>query len=319
MVNVTTIRAVATSIPGLAFVLTMLRLHHRWQLQQLGYDDGWAAFSLLSVFWLVAGEWMYSDEPGIGPLSESIKIRIVGYYMASFGFTCVIWSARMSILFSVVRVIPPAGRLLKFAYASACLFACMWVTLIIQKAVICERNDAWKLGPRTQCRLGSSVATLEVANDCVSDAILIFIPIRLLWDASIKKGDRKLLMSVFSASLLTTIISIVHDLYLFTSNRDMEAIMAHVEASTALVICNLAVLAVWFRRTIFYRSRVVEETEASSRTFPPLETGSQQLTSISYFPTTMSTSGCDHIQSNPSKSECEDETISVKFDGNFYV
>lgn len=77
-------------------------------------------------------------------------------------------------------------------------------------------------------------------------------------------------MAIFSASMVTTIVSIVHTAFELSTNRNAEAIAAHVEVSpsqlrrahpiqlsppstqsaVSLIICNLAVLVTWLARVL---------------------------------------------------------------------
>ena len=64
--------------------------------------------------------------------------------------------------------------------------------------------------------------------DFIADVILVALPIRLLWNLRLSPSRRALLTGIFSASMFTTIVSIVHGVYVFSSNRNAEGIWAHV-------------------------------------------------------------------------------------------
>ncbi|KAH9923311.1 hypothetical protein B0H21DRAFT_781484 [Amylocystis lapponica] len=203
------IRIVATVPLSVAVFCTLLRLYYRWSRRHLGMDDAWAAMALLASFFMLSGAWLHSYS------DVSTYHRIMGYYMTSVCFTCVLWWARISILFSVVRIIPFLMVLQKWAYASVAWFFAMWTVMLVQKVYVCEHNDAWKHLPNVQCVLGRSVAAVELFS-----------------------------------YIVTTIVSIAHSVFVFGPDRDREAYMAHIEASTALVICNLAVLVTWLVRVV---------------------------------------------------------------------
>jgi len=241
---VITIRVVATLCGSVAICTTALRLYYRWSRGHLGYDDAWAGFSLFCVSFLIAGAWIRSDP------SLSNEQRVIGYYMLQSAFTCVLWSARMSILFSIMRIIPYLMLLRRYSYGGAALFAAMWIVMIVQKVYVCETHSAWKSNPKAQCVLGKSVGIVELCTDVTADIILIILPVRLLWDISISPSRRKLLITIFSASIITTVVSIVHTSYELGPDRNAEGIAAHVEANTSLIICNLSVLVTWLVRVI---------------------------------------------------------------------
>ncbi|KAI0371241.1 hypothetical protein BV20DRAFT_193037 [Pilatotrama ljubarskyi] len=250
---VLTIRLLATILPAFAVFLTLLRLYYRWSRRHLGYDDAWAAFAVFCAFFMTAGAWTRSDTPATGPFHHSPYVRMIGYYMLNVSFTCVLWASRMSILFSIIRLIPYLMAMRVHAYFCAVLFGLMWTALIIHKLVVCESNTAWKHLPGVQCVLGHAVGAFELATDCVADIILVLMPMRLLWRIRLSFTKRVLLMGIFSASLFTTIVSIVHGVYVFSPNRNAEGILAHILASTALMVCNLAVLVPWLMRAFGHR------------------------------------------------------------------
>jgi hypothetical protein len=73
-------------------------------------------------------------------------------------------TARMSILYSVIRIIPLMMSLRRVARFCAVLFGCMWAALLIQKSYICGHDRAWELEKAPQCRLGLSVGILELVS-----------------------------------------------------------------------------------------------------------------------------------------------------------
>ncbi|KZT10244.1 uncharacterized protein LAESUDRAFT_644408 [Laetiporus sulphureus 93-53] len=243
---------VATVCAAAAMCTTSLRLWYRYSRRHLGYDDAWAALALVTYCFLLAGAYLRSDR------TATYEQRVTGYFMLNATFTTVIWFARLSILFSIMRIIPTLMVLRRYAYAAAVLFLAEWIVLLVQKTWTCEHYDAWKTDRAAQCVMGNAVGAVELATDISADLILVILPIRLFWDISISEPRRKLLITIFSASLITTVVSVVHDAYELGPDRNAEAIAAHVEASTSLVICNLAVLVTWLVRAI----RQMEDVES---------------------------------------------------------
>ncbi|KAH9941193.1 uncharacterized protein BXZ73DRAFT_98408 [Epithele typhae] len=246
------IRILATALPAIAIILTSLRLYYRASRRHLGWDDAWAASAIFCAFFLTAGAWTRSDIPGVGPFNHSVRVRILGYYMLQVAFTCVLWVSRLSILFSIIRLIPTMMRLRIVANICAFAFGFMWIGLVILKLVVCETNTEWKSRKGVQCVLGEAVASVEIATDFLADLALVLLPLRLLWRISLPPGRRALLIGIFSASILTTIASIVHCVYVFSPNRNAEGIWAHVLASTCMMVANLAVLVTWLLRSLGY-------------------------------------------------------------------
>jgi hypothetical protein len=154
----------------------------------------------------------------------------------------------MSILYSTIRIIPKTLGLRRTAYYCAMLFGCMWTALMIQKSIICGRDTVWQRKPQPQCHLGLQVGVLELVSkrsdsdrischllkyhcvaDCISDCILVIIPLRLLWNVNLPRNLRKLLFTIFSASILVTAVSVVHAAFVLGPSGSLEGISANVE------------------------------------------------------------------------------------------
>jgi len=86
--------------------------------------------------------------------------------------------------------------------------------------------------------------------DFIADGILVAIPFRLLWGVNMPKNMRKLLFSIFSASLLVTIVSIIHAVFLMGPSGLLEGLTANVECAVSLVVANLAVVVTHVYRLV---------------------------------------------------------------------
>jgi len=119
--------------------------------------------------------------------------------------------------------------------------------------------------------------------DLVSDFLLVALPLRMLWGLNIPKDRRRLIISLFSSSVLTTIVSIIHAGLIFGPAGVLEGMTAHIEvrslsildyyanidgggqqAATSLIVCNLLVVV-----TLFYRIFNNNEDLESSLDTPP--------------------------------------------------
>lgn len=242
-------RAIITVFASIAILLTVFRLSYRWRIRRFWWDDAWAASSMLFQLALLIAFWIRTDLP-VGPLYQSQHARAIAYWIVSESFTMVLWTARMSLLYSAIRIIPPGMFLRKIAYASAVLFGCMWAGLLAQKVYVCAHNRAWERSRTPQCHLGDAVGIIELVTDFISDAILVAIPLRLLWGVNMPRHMRKLLISIFSASILVTAISAVHAAYLLGPSGILEGLAANVECAVSLIVANLAVVVTHLYRLI---------------------------------------------------------------------
>lgn len=157
---------------------------------------------MLFEFVLITGFWIRTDVPGlciisapgihlthigyisgVGPLNQPRHVRAVAYWFAATGFTIVLWyvpvricvsvnyhsslscrTARMSMLFSVIRIIPHKQPLRRFAFYCAALFVGMWAALLCQKIYICGRDTSWMHLSVPQCHLGKHVGITELVS-----------------------------------------------------------------------------------------------------------------------------------------------------------
>ena len=82
-----------------------------------------------------------------------------------FSFTICLWLARLSIVFSIIRLAPREDRTRKMARWAAAIFAGLAVLLLAQKTYVCAHDGSWYHSPRAiDCRLGSSVAAVQFTS-----------------------------------------------------------------------------------------------------------------------------------------------------------
>ncbi|KAG2741895.1 hypothetical protein P692DRAFT_20750143, partial [Suillus brevipes Sb2] len=93
--------------------------------------------------------------------------------------------------------------------------------LFAQVRWICETQSGWI----PQCDLGSGDAIAQL----IRDSLLIFPPFYLIYRARLSKGQKIRVLSVFSASAITTIVSLTHAYYICTGGGLEEDMAALVE------------------------------------------------------------------------------------------
>ncbi|KAJ4490407.1 hypothetical protein J3R30DRAFT_3277847 [Lentinula aciculospora] len=239
---------VTTTLLGIAQTLTLFRIYIRCKSKRLWWDDAWALLTMFLSLLLVIAMWIRTDIPGLGPLNQSHSARIVGYWLVSISFTCTLWSARISLIFSVIRLIPPLFILRRVSEWTAVIFILMWAGSLAQKTYICASDRAWYQLAAPQCHLGTDVAIVELVTDLFADIALAVIPIRLLAGVGLSSDKRRMLYIMFCASLLTSMVSIIHAVFLLGPSGLLEAITAQAEAGTALIVANAGVLSPYVYR-----------------------------------------------------------------------
>lgn len=190
-----------------------------------------------------------------------------------------------------MRVMPPMMNIRRVTQWFSVLFVLMWMALIVQKAVHCTLDLSWQKQAKPQCHLGRAIGITElsgefgeimcivmmlircVAADFVSDVVLVVLPLRLMWNLQLPTRQRRLLIALFSASMIITLISIVHAVFVIGPAGFLEAMSANIQVvacrklahldscphhilsiqiAVSLMVCNLAVVVRFFYRFFGY-------------------------------------------------------------------
>ncbi|KAI6156816.1 hypothetical protein BKA82DRAFT_148391, partial [Pisolithus tinctorius] len=223
-------KVVGTVLPIAATVVTSFRLFVRTRQRRLWLDDAWAAIAMVFIIvWMVIG-WLYLDDYG-DDVVFSARAR----------------SSRISILYTVVRLIFP-GALRRTLVLTAVVFMVTWMILGAQILWTCEAESGWKMEPHPQCDIGRNVVIAQVITDVLSDTILILAPFRLIYNIKLTKAQKIRLLSTFSTSAVTTVVSLSHAYYAL-NDGGLKAIMAAtVEVSISLIVANLSVVVAFLFR-----------------------------------------------------------------------
>jgi len=176
------------------------------------------------------------------PRDISRLSRIASYYLMATTFYTVIWSARLSILFSIIRIDPDPIMRRRLQWLAVVFVAALGFFLA-QLFWTCEDiHNGWKNKPSPQCHLPKQVAICQLVSDVLADLSLILLPIRLIRGIKDKVLRRRLLF-IFSTSIVTTIVSLVHAAYIITRGGIPVIISALVEDCMSLTVANLPVVA----------------------------------------------------------------------------
>ncbi|KAJ8515298.1 hypothetical protein ONZ45_g7276 [Pleurotus djamor] len=238
---------------GLAIIATVFRLWDRQRLRRLWWDDLWAFIALIFdiphmiVFFL-------RPASGSGSSTMPINSRIAIYWISLVMFPSVLWAARISISVSILRLCPPGSIWRRVSYFTSVLFGFLWAGLLIYRVWQCGHDSAWHNNPGVQCFLPRSIGVMTLVTDIVADILLIAIPMIMIYSYQMAKSLRRLFMSVFAASILTSLASIVYVTFLFGARGWgpglglIVAITSHLEAAVSLLVCNILVIVTFFYR-----------------------------------------------------------------------
>ena len=124
----------------------------------LSSNDNPPHLHLFSLFVQIAGVFMHVDKP-----SDLSKLnRIAAYYLIATTFYAVIWSARLSILFSIIRIDPDPVMRHRLGWLAGAFIAAI-VLFFTQLFWVCETmHNGWKNKPSPQCPLPKQVAICQL-------------------------------------------------------------------------------------------------------------------------------------------------------------
>ncbi|KAF8552135.1 hypothetical protein OG21DRAFT_1523977 [Imleria badia] len=252
-------QVLATVFHALALILTSFRLWFRYHIRRLWWDDFWAALALLCDAVCMVTVWTltapvdnepHSNAEALRTNAQSRSVHIVSYWMSILFYTCSIWFARLSIIFSVVRIVPPARSVRVATFGAGGVITCLWAYVFTCKSVACAMNDEWYHAVVIECPVPKWVAVSEVCTDILSDVILVALPFCLLWRVKLPSNQRIMVLSVFSASILVSVVSVVHTAYLIPLAGFIGGATAEVESAVSLIVCNLLVIITFIYRVI---------------------------------------------------------------------
>ncbi|KAJ7625577.1 hypothetical protein FB45DRAFT_868776 [Roridomyces roridus] len=191
-------------LPPLACLLTCFRLYVRYSHRTLWWDDLTAFFSSVLALVFVATFLLHIRDAAANPMSQNARVSV--YYLLTEVFYGVTWTARTSMLFTVIRLC--SGYLRKVLFYVTIGFFFVWVLLSAQLFWVCEGHSEWKSTPLAQCDLSREVAITLIITDVLCDAILVAAPVGLLWQTISERSLKFRLIAVFASTSIATAVSV---------------------------------------------------------------------------------------------------------------
>lgn len=262
------LRVSVTIVHTCTIVLTSWRLWYKITQQRWWWEDVWAATALAAVIISGVSVWIFSGTPMD---SEPWDGPVIAYWLIMINFTIGLWSSRLSMMCSIVRLSPPT-RIRTVACCAAAAFGAIAIALLIHKCWFCARNHDWEEIAPLSCSLASSVGITQVIADFLSDITLVVLPAQILHQVKLPRNQRILFLSVFSGSLMTTLLSIVHVVFFIQVDPILKILTAQLEMAFSVIVCNLLPIV-----TCLYKVLRSRDLDLSHRRYP---TDSMFLTTI---------------------------------------
>ncbi|KAG2150572.1 hypothetical protein DEU56DRAFT_35874 [Suillus clintonianus] len=229
----------------IAILCTIARLIYRTWTRHFWWEDAWAAVALITDALCLASIWL--------------DARITSWIL-SVTLTSVIWAARMSIIFSIIRIANHSGCKIykRITYLIAVSFACMWAALIAQKMSTCKISG---------CLMPESVALSQLITAVIADVSLVVAPLYLWNNVGLSRSRKILVLSAFGASILITAITIPHSIGLSMGQTATVLTLAHVKAALSLIVCNLLVIVTFLYRMCSKETFDLDQSFTSNQVF----------------------------------------------------
>ncbi|KAI6123674.1 hypothetical protein EDD16DRAFT_633295 [Pisolithus croceorrhizus] len=164
----------------IGLLLAIFRLWFRFRIRRLWWEDAWAFAAFLFAANYLTGTWLY--------IHYGKPTSTVGFWMSAFAFNPVIWLVRHSTLFSVARIIYPSLALRRMVLGIALVFLLFISFMAVKLWHYCHdlswMNNTLFFG-NSLLPLGTTLDIFEVTTDLATDAILIVLPIKLLWSVKL--------------------------------------------------------------------------------------------------------------------------------------
>lgn len=275
------LRLLAWTLPIFAIAITIFRLGIRVRKRQLWWDDFWALMAAICLTIFVAAMELHFTDEG----SYSYTTRIAIYYMLDQFFYAVNWCSKLSILLTTMRLCAP-GPFRRWLFRAALSFAVAWLILFAQVFWVCERQPGWKDTPAPQCNLGRNVAIAQVITDVVTDAILVAVPLKLVWRVKLTRPQKIRIIAIFSSTSIATAVSLYHSYAILRFGGFQEARAAVIQDGVSLIVADLGVVVAFFMRISSVddsnHSRAVELSHfrATQRTLNPVTVNVDTSTTV---------------------------------------
>ncbi|KAJ6473793.1 hypothetical protein C8R45DRAFT_1163107 [Mycena sanguinolenta] len=234
------VRLKIISVTGSFFALAATGYRFYKRRRKLWADDVWALFAALALSVQVVAVLLHIPLPN--RLSQATQIAV--YYLTGITFYLIVWTSRLSILFSIVRIDSSVARR-RHLFCAAAMFCITALLLIAQLLWVCESrgHSSWKSHPNRQleCDLPRQVAIFQFITDVTSDAILLFAPWPLFRSLVDRSLGRKLAI-IFSVCVVTTIVSLVHASFILKDDDIGIPFSGVVESCLVLLVANIPVI-----------------------------------------------------------------------------
>ncbi|RDB18607.1 hypothetical protein Hypma_014728 [Hypsizygus marmoreus] len=296
--NVPRSTACVSALHVTAIGSTIFRLLYRRKTRCLWWDDYTAIVPLVmdTSYFIVLWLRVWEKDPGLFNLNG----KVVLHWISTTNFITIIWWTRISLALAIVRILPHWDPMHTFTIGLVCAFVVTYIACLSLSFNHCAKDKSWHRPDAPIVLCGSfALGIMGVCTDIISDTLLVAIPLSTLWGVTLKRNQRRLVLSAFSASMLTTLATVVYGTLSFApfnqgpSRAILMIMAAHIEATVALIVCNLLVVVSYIYRT-YLNAQDIEATDKNSgecgrKATPTIGSAGRAMPSSTYVLTEIST------------------------------
>ncbi|KAJ8088805.1 hypothetical protein PM082_014051 [Marasmius tenuissimus] len=251
-----------TVISTLAIFSTTFRLARRIRIKRLSWDDGWAVLaSLVAIGHLVMSWVIWKLVENTKPASgESLEPQLEDLFAVGLNIAT-IWSSRISLSLSIVRILPPSRlRTLTIVFSVAC-FAVGSAILTYHLVVLyfLRARTQWPTQKRWM------IAGPHVIADLLASLLLVAVPLYALRKMkSLPTEERRILLILFSSTLVVLALGCATMICAIVGSEIVLLCAAHIQAIIALLACNSLVLVTVLFTLLSRRRKPSRRTSAET-------------------------------------------------------
>ncbi|KAF8879449.1 hypothetical protein BD779DRAFT_1395353, partial [Infundibulicybe gibba] len=164
--------------------------------------------------------------------------------------------AKASLALAIARIFPPGTTIRRFALGMAWSFGLVGIGLLLGMAISCGRDTSWHDSPEVQCDIPNVLIAAAFCATLISDALLIFTPLRMLWWMKLPGEQRRLILAGFAASVWMSVAGGICFIFMFGPDswglprKVIPPLLGHAMASISLMVCNSMVIVTYVYRLV---------------------------------------------------------------------
>ncbi|KAI6039647.1 hypothetical protein EDC04DRAFT_2683657, partial [Pisolithus marmoratus] len=226
-----------TVLEVIGLLLGVFRFWFRYRIRRLWWEDAWAFAAFLFATIYLTGTWL--------DILYWRPTATVGFWMYVFSFNSVIWCVRHSTLFSVARIIYPSLTLRRMVLGIGSVFFLLYISFIAAKLWYYCHDLSWMNNTlyfgNPLLPLGTNLIIFEITTDFVTDAVLIALPIKLLWSVKLPTRQRRMILLIFASGVMVTLAAICRAVCQLLSLNSIVSLVMDAEVAFSSIMCNLLV------------------------------------------------------------------------------